>query len=146
LRTVQQIRNIAIGAYALPFLFRFAYALIDGRPGDLILGASLVGVAVWPVILHFCGVKWARYVVGIFSVIALLINLILPMAQHAIDRTATFWFIWSILLLVFSFSSFMSFKGNGPWNSRVWFKALSNAKAALRACGTMRGLRWCVWD
>jgi hypothetical protein len=109
MKTNEPLRRIAIGVYALPFLFRIALSLFRGRPGDLPMSLVLAAVALTPAVLYFCGVRWCRYVVGVFSVIFLLLWLATPMTLHAIDRAGSFWFIWCIVLLVFSFSSIISF-------------------------------------
>ncbi len=112
MKTYERLRRIAIGAYALPFLFRLALSLIRGGSEDFTEHLILAAVALAPAILFFCGVRWCRYLVGVFSVIFLLLWLATPMAQHAIDRTVTFWLIWCAVLLVFIFSSVMSFTQN----------------------------------
>jgi hypothetical protein len=109
MKTSETLRRIAIAAYTLPFLVRLVLSLVDGDLRDMLV---LSAVALTPAILFFCGVLWCRYVVGAFSVIFLLLWLATPMAQHAIDRTVTFWLIWCVVLLVFIFSSVMSFTRN----------------------------------
>ncbi|MBA4149835.1 MAG: hypothetical protein H0X66_17105 [Verrucomicrobia bacterium] len=109
MKTNERLRRIAMVAYTLPFLFHLALSLFRGRPGDLSMSLILAAVALTPAILFFCGVRWCRYVVGAFSIIFLLLWLATPMAQHAIDRTVTFWLIWCAVLLVFILSSTMSF-------------------------------------
>ncbi|MFN5960702.1 MAG: hypothetical protein ACK5CW_04400 [Verrucomicrobiota bacterium] len=109
MKTSEPFRRIAIGAYALPLVFHIADSLIrDPRGCFLILASG----ALLPAILYFCGLRWCRYVVGAFSVLFVLLWLVVPMAQHEIDRTVTFWFIWFIVLSVFIFSSIMSFTHN----------------------------------
>ena len=109
MKTSEPLRRIAIGAYALPLVYHVADGLIrDPRGGFLVLAS----VALLPAILFFCGLRWCRYIVGVFSVLFVLLWLVLPMAQHAVDRTGTFWFVWCIVLLVFIFSSIMSFTRN----------------------------------
>jgi len=109
MKTSEQLRRIGIGAYALPLVYHIADSLIRNPRGGFLILAS---VALLPAILYFFGVRWCRYVVGAFSVLFVLLWLAVPMAQHAIDRTRTFWFIWCIVLLVFVFSSIMSFTRN----------------------------------
>ena len=112
MRLNETLRRIAIGAYTLPFLFRVVLSLIHPRFGELRDMLILSAVALTPAVLFFCGVRWCRYVVGAFSVVFLLLWVATPMAQHAIDRTGSFWFVWCIVFLVFIFSSIMSFTPN----------------------------------
>ena len=106
MKTSEQLRRIAIGAYALPLVYHISYSLIRDADGDFL---TLASVALFPAILYFCGLRRCRYVVGGFSVLFVLLLIAVPMAQHAIDRTGKFWFVWCVVLLAFVFAAAMSF-------------------------------------
>src|SRR5215212_10204383 len=97
--------RIAVALYMLPFLSRVVFSLVRGRPGDLRDMLILSFVTLTPAVLYFLGVRWCRYIVGAFSSVSALICIFLPMAQHSIDRTTRFWFLWCIVLLIFIVSS-----------------------------------------
>ncbi len=45
------------------------------------------------------GFGWARYALGTYSLMTLIIFLFLPIAQHKIDRTPIFYTIWIVSII-----------------------------------------------
>jgi hypothetical protein len=43
--------------------------------------------------------QWCRWLVLIFAILTLPLIAFSPIAQHAIDRTPTFWALWSVWLV-----------------------------------------------
>jgi hypothetical protein len=103
------IIKVIIALYALLFLGQVVGALNHSEFGDLGFHLVLAGVALPPAILYFLGVKWCRHVVSAFSIIFLLAWCLIPIAQHAVDRTPQFWLSWSSVAVVLLLSSLVGY-------------------------------------
>ena len=97
--------TIGIALYMLPFLAIIASSLFFVWPGNVEM--IVTGVALLPAVLHFFGLRWCRYVVGVFSAISFLACSMVPFLRGTEGRY--FWLIWSPIWLLFAFSSFISF-------------------------------------
>src|SRR5690242_16307379 len=101
------MHTIGIALYSLPFLAVLALSLFFVWAGDLEM--ILAGVALLPAVLYCFGVRWCRYVVGVFSAICFLSASLRAIPALTMDHGRYFWLIWSPIWLVFAFSSFISF-------------------------------------
>lgn len=105
MKVTARTHTIGIALYSLPFLAIIALSLFFVWAGDAEM--IVAGVALLPAVLHFFGVRWCRYIVGVFSAISFLACSMIPIIRGSGGRY--FWVIWSPIWLVFAFSSFISF-------------------------------------
>ena len=104
----KRTQKTVIGVYAASFAIYTLILAVVGRGGltALVLAAMTVG----PAILFFCGVLWARSLLGSLSLLLFLFWGLMPFAQHAIDRTGKFWLFWiyfGVVLVAGSVASFL---------------------------------------
>ena len=98
-------QRIGIALYSLPFLAVIGLSLFFVWAGNAEM--IVASAALLPAVMYFFGVRWCRYVVGVFSVMSLLVCSTVPFIRGSEGRY--FWLIWSPIWLIFAFSSFISF-------------------------------------
>jgi hypothetical protein len=98
-------RQIVLALYSLPFLVIMGVSLFFVWAGNTEM--IVAGVALLPAAMCFFGVRWCRYVVGVFSAISFLACSMVPILRGSEGRY--FWLIWSPIWLVFALSAFISF-------------------------------------
>ena len=96
---------ITMLVYALPFLGILVFSAVSMWAGDLEM--ILAGAALLPAVLYSCGVRWCRYVIGVFATISFLACSAVPFIRGSEGRY--FWVIWLPIWLLFGFSALMSF-------------------------------------
>ncbi len=105
MKVTARTRMIGIALYSLPFLAIIALSLFFAWAGNTEM--IVAGVALLPAVMYFFGVRWCRYVVGVFSAISFLACSMIPIIRGSGGRY--FWLIWSPIWLIFAFSAFISF-------------------------------------
>src|SRR5688500_212656 len=70
MKITTRTQRIGIALYALPFLAVIGMSVFFVWTGTWEM--IVTGVALLPAALYFFGVRWCRYVVGVFSVICVL--------------------------------------------------------------------------
>src|SRR5688500_14639830 len=105
MKVTPRVQTMGIVLYSLPFLAIIGISLFFVWAGDSEM--ILAGVALLPAVLFFCGVRWCRFVVGVFSLIAVLACSMIPMVRGTEGKY--FWLVWSPVWLVFAVSSITSF-------------------------------------
>lgn len=105
MRVTARIHAIAIVLYSLPFLAVLAFSVFFVWAGTVEM--IVAGVALLPAVMHFLGVRWCHYVVGVFAAISFLVCSMIPLTRGSEGRY--FWMIWSPIWLIFGFSALMSF-------------------------------------
>ena len=97
-----------VSVYAASFAIYALILAIVGRGGLTALVIALMTVG--PAILFLCGVPWARFLLGLLSLLLFLFWGLLPLMQHAVDRTGKFWLFWAyfgIVLVAGAAASFL---------------------------------------
>jgi hypothetical protein len=107
MKVTTRTHMIGIALYSLPFLAIIVLSLFFVWAGNLEM--VLTGVALLPAALYLFGVRWCRYVVGVFSAIFFLASSLRAIPALTMDPGRYFWFIWSPIWLLFAFSTFVSF-------------------------------------
>jgi hypothetical protein len=107
MKVTARMHQIGIVLYSLPFLAIIVFSLFFVWAGNLEMVAT--GVALLPAVLYFLGVRWSRYVVGVFSVLCFVAASLRAIPALTTDQGRYFWLIWSHIWLIFAFSSFVSF-------------------------------------
>ena len=105
MRVTDRTHRIGIALYSLPFLGIIALSLFFVWAGDAEM--IVASVALLPALLHYFGVRWCRYVVGVFAAFGFLACSMIPIMRGTDGRY--FWLIWSPIWLLFAFSTFISF-------------------------------------
>jgi hypothetical protein len=105
MRASPRTQTVGIALYSLPFLAVITFSVFFVWAGNLEM--IIAGVALLPAVLHFFGVRWSRYIVGVFSAISFLVCSMIPFVRGTYGKY--FWLIWSPIWLLFAFSSFISF-------------------------------------
>ena len=105
MKVKERTQRMGIALYSLPFLAIIGVSLFFVWAGNAEM--VVVSAALLPAVMYFFGVRWCRYVVGVFSVISLLVCSMVPFIRGSEGRY--FWLIWSPIWLIFTFSSFVSF-------------------------------------
>ena len=100
-------QRIGIALYTLPFLAVIALSVFFVWAGTWEM--IVTGVALLPAALYLFGVRWCRYVVGVFAVIGVLAASLRALPALTTDQGRYFWLIWSPIWLVFAFSALVSF-------------------------------------
>ena len=100
-------RKHAIGVilYSLPFLAVVGFSLFFAWAGSMEM--IVAGVALLPAALFLLGVRWCRYVVGVFAVVSLLACSTIPFVRGTEGRY--FWLIWFPIWLLFAIAAVISF-------------------------------------
>ena len=100
-----RIHMVAIVLYSLPFLAILILSLFFVWAGNLEM--IVAGVALLPAVMYCFGVRWCRYVIGVFAVIVFLACSTIPFVRGTEGRY--FWLIWMPIWLIFAFASSISF-------------------------------------
>ena len=107
MKITTRTQTIGMALYTLPFLAVIAVSVFFVWAGTLEM--IVTGVALLPAVLYFSGVRWCRYVVGVFSVICVLAASLRAIPALTADQGKYFWVIWSPIWLVFAFSALVAF-------------------------------------
>ena len=105
MKVTARTHAISIVLYSLPFLAIVAFSLLFVWAGNLEM--IVAGVALLPAVMYFFGVRWCRYVVGVFAAITLLLCSMVPIIRGSDGKY--FWLIGSPIGLIFAFSTLISF-------------------------------------
>jgi hypothetical protein len=105
MKVTPRTQKIGIALYSLPFLAVMALSLFFVWAGNLEM--IVAGIALLPAVLYLFGVRWCRYVVGLFAAISFITCSAIPIIRGSDGRY--FWLIWGPIWLVFAFSCFISF-------------------------------------
>ena len=107
MKVTTRTQKTGIALYALPFLTVIALSVFFVWAGTWEM--IVAGVALLPALLYFLGIRWCRYVVGVFSVICVLAASLRAIPALSTNQGRYFWLIWSPIWLVFAFSALVSF-------------------------------------
>ena len=105
MKVKERMRTIGVALYSLPFLAVIGLSLFIVWAGNTEM--VVTGVALLPAVMYFLGVRWCRYVVGVFSALSFLVCSMIPITRGTEGRY--FWLIWLPVWLVFAVSTFVSF-------------------------------------
>lgn len=107
MKVTARTHQIGVVLYSLPFLAVIAFSVFFVWAGNLEM--VVAAVALLPAILYFFGVRWCRYIVGVFSALCFVAASLRAVPALTMDQGRYFWLIWSPIWLIFAFSSFVSF-------------------------------------
>lgn len=107
MRVTPRTHLIGIVLYSLPFLAVIVFSLVFAWAGNLEM--IVTGIALLPAVLYFCGFRWCRYVVGVFSGIIVIAGVLRAIPALTMNQGRYFWVIWSAIWLPFAFSTFVLF-------------------------------------
>jgi hypothetical protein len=107
MKVTTRTQRIGIALYTLPFLAVIALSAFFVWAGAWEM--IVTGVALLPAVLYFFGVRWCRYVVGVFSVICVLAAALRAIPALTTNQGRYFWLIWTPICLVFAFAALVSF-------------------------------------
>lgn len=79
MKVTPRTQTIGIALYSLPFIAVIALSLFFVWAGTLEM--IVASVALLPALLHFFGVRWSRYVVGVFSAISFVVCSMIPFTR-----------------------------------------------------------------
>lgn len=100
-------QRMIIRLYAVVFLL---YAIsLGAREHKLMTTVWFSACTVGPAVPYLLGARWGRWLMGCGSTLLMLPWVLLPMAQHSIDRTTILWLIWACfgaILLLTAWASF----------------------------------------
>jgi len=105
MKAKERTHTIGIALYSVPFLAVIGLSLFIVWAGNTEM--VVTGVALLPAAMYFLGVRWCRYVVGVFSALSFLVCSMVPITRGTEGRY--FWLVWLPVWLVFAFSTFISF-------------------------------------
>jgi hypothetical protein len=105
MRVTARTHMTGIVLYSLPFLAIVALSLFFVWAGNLEM--IVAGAALLPAVMYFFGIRWCRYVVGVFAAITFLVCSMIPFVRGTDGRF--FWLIWVPLWLIFAFSALTLF-------------------------------------
>jgi hypothetical protein len=106
-KVTARTHRIGIVLYSLPFLAIIVFSFFFVWAGNVEM--VVTGVALLPAVLYFFGLRWSRYVIGVFSALCFLAASLRAIPALTMDQGRYFWLIWSPIWLIFAFSSFVSF-------------------------------------
>jgi hypothetical protein len=107
----QRTQRIVIGTFGVILTYPGLQMLFDSAfPWWIrLIGLGLAAVVAAPSIAFVCGVRWCRCIVGVLSILFLTFWSLSPLMQHAIDRHAGFWFIWTMIEIFLIMTSVAAF-------------------------------------